>query len=59
MTDLNYAPVCGIYCGDCDFLGDLCDGCGYVGGNPFWTEQIPGGLCPLFDRCINIKNREH
>ncbi len=44
MTDINYAPVCGIYCGDCNFLGSQCAGCGNVAGQPFWTSQIPTGI---------------
>ena len=53
MIDKNYAPVCGIYCGNCDFLGEQCKGCGYVDGKPFWTTQIPSGVCPIHDCCRN------
>ena len=59
MSDKNYAPVCGIYCGHCDFLGKQCEGCGYVDGKPFWTAQIPSGVCPLHDCCRNHKQMEH
>ena len=59
MTDKNYAPVCGIYCRDCDFLGNQCQGCGYINGKPFWTTQLPSGICPLYDCCINQKQIEH
>jgi hypothetical protein len=59
MQDKNYAPVCGIYCGSCNFLGDRCKGCGYVNGKPFWTEKIPSGVCPLHDCCHNKKHLEH
>lgn len=59
MSDLNYAPVCGYYCGDCHFLGDQCRGCGYVDGRPFWTVDMPGGICPLHDCCHNQKQLEH
>lgn len=59
MTDNKHAPVCGIYCGSCGFLGNQCKGCGYVGGKPFWAEQIPSGICPLHDCCRNKKQLEH
>ncbi len=59
MTDKNLAPVCGIYCGKCSYLGNQCQGCGYVEGKPFWTSQIPSGICPLHDCCHNQKRLEH
>lgn len=59
MVDVNYAPVCGIYCGSCDFLGEKCKGCGYLDGKPFWTVQDPSGVCPLHDCCRNKNQLEH
>lgn len=59
MTDMNHAPVCGIFCGECPFLGDQCAGCGAVAGKPFWTADMPGGICPLHDCCRNRKELEH
>jgi hypothetical protein len=59
MRDKNYAPACGIYCGNCNFLGQQCKGCGYVKGKPFWTAQIPSGVCPIHDCCSNKKQKEH
>lgn len=59
MVDMNYAPVCGIYCGNCPFLGQKCKGCGYLDGKPFWTSQLPSGVCPLHDCCRNKKGFEH
>ena len=59
MNDTNYAPVCGIYCSSCGFLGEQCRGCGYVNGKPFWTAQIPSGICPIYDCCRNQKQIEH
>lgn len=59
MTDVNYAAVCGIYCGSCHFLGEQCKGCGYVDGKPFWTVQVPSGVCPLHDCCRNQRHLEH
>jgi hypothetical protein len=59
MPDIQYAPVCGIYCGGCRFLGDQCKGCGHVNGKPFWTSQLPTGICPLYDCCRNNKKLEH
>jgi len=59
MIDKNYAPVCGIYCGKCGYLGTQCKGCGYEDGKPFWTTQIPSGVCPIHDCCSNQKQMEH
>ena len=59
MNDYHYAPVCGIYCADCDFLGNQCPGCGRVNGKPFWTAQLPSGICPLHACCHNQKKLEH
>lgn len=59
MPDENYAPVCGLHCGNCDFLGSQCQGCGYVSGRPFWTTHIPSGICPIHDCCVNHKQLEH
>jgi len=59
MNNTNYAPVCGIYCGNCDFLGEQCKGCGHVKGKPFWTAQIPSEICPIYDCCRNHKLIEH
>lgn len=56
---MNYAPVCGFYCGDCHFLGNPCGGCGYEQGKPFWTVDMPGGICPIYDCCINQRQLEH
>lgn len=59
MSDVHLAPVCGIYCGGCEYLNTACAGCGRVEGKPFWTSQIPGGVCPLHDCCANQKKLEH
>ncbi|MBN1632524.1 MAG: DUF3795 domain-containing protein [Thermoleophilia bacterium] len=59
MRDTAYAPVCGIYCGACPFLGQQCMGCGNVDGRPFWTANMPNGVCPLHDCCRNQKQLEH
>lgn len=59
MTNINFAPVCGLYCPSCDFLDKQCQGCGYVAGKPFWTEQLPAGICPIYDCCHNQKKLEH
>jgi hypothetical protein len=59
MGDLNFAPVCGLYCGECEYLGKQCQGCGYVEGKPFWAAQVPSGVCPFHDCCRNRKKLEH
>ena len=59
MPDKNLAPVCGIYCGACEYLDIQCRGCGFVEGEPFWTTQIQVEICPLYDCCFNKKQLEH
>jgi hypothetical protein len=59
MNDPNFAPVCGLYCGDCEHLGKNCEGCGHVDGKPFWAAQLPSGTCPFHDCCRNQKKLEH
>ena len=59
MIDSNLAPVCGIYCGSCGFLGVNCKGCGVMEGKPFWTSMVPSGVCPLHDCCRNRRGLEH
>ena len=59
MGDINHAPVCGLYCGSCSYLDNPCPGCGYVEGKPFWTSQIPTGVCPIYACCRNEKKLEH
>ena len=59
MPDENMAPVCGIYCGSCEYLEGQCPGCGNVKGRPFWTSQMNVEVCPLYDCCVNRKRLEH
>lgn len=59
MSDSNLAPVCGLYCGTCTFLGSQCQGCGHVEGRPFWTSQMKIAVCPLYDCCVNQKQQQH
>ena len=59
MGDINYATVCGLYCGECEHLGKTCRGCGYTQGKPFWAGDVPSGVCPYYDCCCNQKKLEH
>jgi hypothetical protein len=59
MISISLAPVCGIYCGECQFLGKTCEGCGKIKGRPFWTAEMPTKICPLFDCCVNQRKLEH
>jgi len=60
MQDLTLAASCGLYCGDCDYLSDKCQGgCGQVRGKPFWTTQFNLEVCPLYDCCVNQHHLEH
>ena len=57
--DKNLAPVCGLYCGTCEYFNNQCQGCGNVEGKPFWTVQMEVEACPLYDCCVNQKQLEH
>jgi hypothetical protein len=59
MADANYATVCGLYCGQCEYLGKNCQGCGQTEGKPFWAAQLPSGTCPFYDCCRNQRRLEH
>ena len=59
MTDTALAPVCGLYCGGCEYLENQCRGCGHMKGKPFWTTQFGVEVCPLYDCCVNRKQLEH
>ncbi len=59
MVNRNLAPVCGIYCGTCEYLGRTCRGCGEERGKPFWTTKVNIEVCPLYDCCVNRKHLEH
>jgi len=59
MNDMNYAPVCGTYCGHCNLLGKECSGCAVVDGKPFWTKLMQIDACPIHECCRNRKQLEH
>ncbi len=59
MPDKNLAPVCGLYCGNCEYFGEQCRGCGHEEGKPFWTKIAGMDICPLHDCCVNQKSLEH
>jgi hypothetical protein len=57
--DVSLAAACGLYCGDCEYLGEGCRGCNSALGRPFWTEQFGVAVCPLYDCSVNQKGLEH
>ena len=59
MKDLALAAICGIYCGDCEFLGKQCGGCGNIQGKPFHVEQAGMDVCSLYGCCVDSKKVEH
>ena len=59
MQGIELAAVCGLYCGDCDYLGDKCPGCGRTHGKPFWTEVLKLEVCPIYGCCVANKQLEH
>ena len=61
MAEINLAAVCGIYCGRCEYLDEMCKGCGAEKGKVFWTksEEIPWDTCPIWKCCIEERQLEH
>jgi len=59
MEEKALATACGLCCGDCNYLGEQCRGCGQVQGKPFWTAQFGVEVCPLYDCCVTKKQLEH
>ena len=57
--ELILVAPCGIYCGDCKYLSEGCQGCGQLQGKPFWTAQMKDKICPFYNCCINQKQLEH
>ncbi|MBP7460921.1 MAG: DUF3795 domain-containing protein [Candidatus Delongbacteria bacterium] len=47
MTDR--ISSCGLNCRECQFYNQPCEGCYIIQGRPFWAEELPGEVCPLFD----------
>ncbi len=54
MTGIS---VCGLLCRECDFFSETCSGCTAVAGKPFWTDEIPGNICPIYNCATN--NRDY
>jgi hypothetical protein len=61
MANGDLTSVCGIYCGGCEYLGEMCKGCGAEKGEIFWTksDEIPLDVCPLWKCCVDEKQLEH
>ena len=59
MSDLKQSTICGLFCSDCKFIGNKCEGCNNIKGNPFWTKFMGIDICPMYDCCVNSKKLEH
>lgn len=59
MDSILLGAPCGLYCGNCDFMGVQCSGCLQTHGKPFWTAQVKMETCPMYDCCVNEKHLEH
>ncbi len=59
METNSFCSVCGISCDGCPFFGDQCSGCNVVSGKPFWSKDLPGQVCPIYECCMNLKNLPH
>ena len=59
MKEIALAAICGLYCGDCELLGDKCTGCNNIEGKPFWAELYDMEVCQLYGCCVKSKMLEH
>jgi hypothetical protein len=59
MDETTLITVCGLFCRECEYIGEQCPSCGQVQGKPFWTETFGIEVCPLYDCSINRKQIEH
>jgi len=59
VKEIELAAACGLYCGDCEILGDKCQGCGRVHGKPFWIKLFELEACPVYNCCVNQHHLEH
>jgi len=49
---------CGLICDECDFHIKICPGCFEVKGRTFWSQELPGKICSLFD-CSKNDRKYH
>jgi len=56
---MELTACCGLYCGDCEFLGEKCPGCGQVYGKPFHVELSKLEVCSIYGCCVDKKQLEH
>lgn len=60
MVNENYAGVCGLYCGVCEYREDsFCEGCMAIQGRPSWVEHVGMDACPLYSCCVVDRKLEH
>lgn len=50
---LEFAAVCGAFCGTCEFPGKSCAGCLAQKGRMFW------GICERYLCCVEERHLEH
>ena len=66
MNDINYVSVCGIYCGDCNFLKkdysledlNMFFDVGYENGEISSLEEVKGEDCGEMLRTMNYQDEE-
>ena len=56
MPEVELATACGLYCGDCEHLGNQCQGCGQMQGKPFWTAHSSGSRSARFTAVVFNRN---
>jgi hypothetical protein len=49
--------ACGIFCDECSFYNNDCQGCYAVSGSTFWAVQyVPDKVCALYNCAVNKNN---
>jgi len=59
MSTKSQAAPCGNFCGDCEYFDEKCNGCCNAAGQPFWANQLPIDLCPIYKCCTYVKKQKH
>lgn len=59
MSEKRLGAPCGNYCGNCEFYDERCSGCCNTAGQPFWANQLPIDICPIYKCCTYDKKYKH
>lgn len=51
--------LCGVNCGECEYLEQQCGGCAAIGGKVFWAHYTGSDTCPIYSCCVDKKGFAH